>query len=217
MRATAAVFVKLMKRLNHDKFFVHGGDWGSSVSKTMAKLYPQKLVKLYFSQKYKNIIVCSVRGMHVNLGTTILSLRGKRLFNYIIGAYFPSLVLKDPKNDYKKIYPFWEKFSFLMRETGYLHIQSTKPDTLGIALNDSPVGLAAYILEKFSTGANTDNVNKPDGGLTEKFTFDELLTNVMIYWISNNVTSSLRYYKESLLSYNTRYVSLSNVTKISIH
>jgi len=41
---------------------------------------------------------------------------------------------------------------------------------------------------------NPNNVRKSDGGLTEKFTLDELLTNVMIYWISNNVHSSMRYY-----------------------
>ena len=85
-----------------------------------------------------------------------------------------------------------------------MHIQATKPDTVGAALNDSPVGLAAYILEKFSTWTNPDNVNKTDGGLTEKFTLDELLTNVMIYWISNNVASSMRFYKESILSGSSR-------------
>ena len=86
-----------------------------------------------------------------------------------------------------------------------MHIQSTKPDSVGAALNDSPVGLAAYILEKFSTWTNPDNVNKADGGLTEKFTLDELLTNIMIYWISNNVTSSMRYYKENILGNNSKY------------
>lgn len=40
--STACIFVKLMDRLNHKKFFVHGGDWGSVVSKTIAKLFPQK-------------------------------------------------------------------------------------------------------------------------------------------------------------------------------
>lgn len=142
--------------------------------------------------------------MHVSMGSGISSLRGIPLLKYIIGAYFPSLVLDDPRKEYQRIYPFWEKFSFLMRESGYFHIQATKPDTVGTALNDSPVGLAAYVLEKFSTWTNPNNVTKPDGGLTEKFTLDELLTNVMIYWISNNVTSSLRYYKESFGSTNIK-------------
>ena len=111
----------------------------------------------------------------------------------------PSLILDDPVKDYKKLYPMQDQFYFSMRETGHVHIQATKPDTIGAALHDSPVGLAAYILEKFSTWTNPDNVNKPDGGLTEKFTLKELLTNIMIYWV-NNPASSMRFFKE-LLNY----------------
>ncbi|XP_055745618.1 epoxide hydrolase 1-like, partial [Salvelinus fontinalis] len=63
-------------------------------------------------------------------------------------------------------------------------------------LNDSPVGLAAYILEKFSTW--TDFNNREDGGLERKFTLDDLLTNIMIYWTTGSIVSSMRFYKESL-------------------
>lgn len=66
---------------------------------------------------------------------------------------------------------------------------------LGVALNDSPVGLAAYILEKFSTWTSTDYKNLPDGGLS-KFNTDELLDNVMIYWITGSMTTSMRLYAE---------------------
>ena len=71
-------------------------------------------------------------------------------------------------------------------------------DTLGMGLNDSPAGLAAYILEKFSTWTYKANVGLPDGGLTKKFTMDELLTNVMIYWFNKCSASSMRFYKENL-------------------
>ena len=123
----------------------------------------------------------------------------------IAGMFVPSLVFDNPDSDYKKLYPIWDLIKFVLRESGYMHIQSTKPDTVGTALNDSPVGLAAYILEKYSTWTNPDYVNRDDGGLTEKFTLDELLTNVMIYWVSNNVTSSMRYYKENLGRHQTKY------------
>jgi len=63
-------------------------------------------------------------------------------------------------------------------------------------LNDSPAGLAAYIVEKFSTWTNTDNRNCPDGCITKYFTLDEVLTNVMIYWVNGNIGSSMRFYKE---------------------
>ena len=125
--------------------------------------------------------------------------KGMAAIKFFVGMYFPSLVFGNPEKDYNKIYPFLDKFYFSVRESGYMHIQATKPDTVGAALIDSPVGIAAYILEKFSTWTDPNNVKKSDGGLTEKFTLDELLTNIMIYWTSNNVASSMRYYKESFL------------------
>lgn len=60
----------------------------------------------------------------------------------------------------------------------------------------SPVGMAAYMLEKFSTWVNPDYRFRPDGGLLEKFTLDELLDNVMLYWVTNSMTSSVRIYAE---------------------
>jgi len=65
-------------------------------------------------------------------------------------------------------------------------------------LTDSPVGLAAYILEKFSVWTDPNNRFCPDGCLTKHFTLDELLTNVMIYWVTGSVGSSVRFYKETL-------------------
>jgi pimeloyl-ACP methyl ester carboxylesterase len=76
-------------------------------------------------------------------------------------------------------------------EGGYSHVQSTKPQTLGYALNDSPVGLAAWILEKFRTWSDCA------GELENIFTRDELLTNVMIYWVTETLNSSTRLYYET--------------------
>ena len=59
-------------------------------------------------------------------------------------------------------------------------IQTTKPDTIGASLIDSPVGLAAYVLEKYSTWVNPEYRHLPDGGLTKSLTLDELLTNIMV-------------------------------------
>ncbi len=77
-----------------------------------------------------------------------------------------------------------------------MHIQATKPDTIGAALTDSPAGLAAYMLEKFSTWTNPDYRFRDDGGLLEKYTMDELLDNVMVYWVTNSITTSQRLYAE---------------------
>lgn len=60
----------------------------------------------------------------------------------------------------------------------------------------SPVGLAAYILEKFSSGTNGEYRFREDGGLLEKHNMDELLDNIMLYWITNSMTTSVRLYAE---------------------
>lgn len=81
--------------------------------------------------------------------------------------------------------------SFQAEETGYQQIQGTKPQTIGIALNDSPVALAAWIVEKFRTwcdcGGNPESI----------FTKDELLTNITLYWVTETAASSARIYYES--------------------
>ncbi|MAV35605.1 MAG: hypothetical protein CMJ59_09110 [Planctomycetaceae bacterium] len=76
-------------------------------------------------------------------------------------------------------------------ENAYGNIQGTKPQTLGCGLNDSPAGLAAWIIEKWRTWADTN------GDIESRFTKDELLTNVMIYWTTASATSSTRLYYES--------------------
>jgi microsomal epoxide hydrolase len=73
----------------------------------------------------------------------------------------------------------------------YSEIQSTRPQTLGASLSDSPVGLASWIVEKWHGW--TDH----DGNVEKVHTKDELLTNVMIYWITNTGTSSARLYYEA--------------------
>ena len=77
-------------------------------------------------------------------------------------------------------------------EGGYGHIQGTRPQTLGYALTDSPVGLAGWISEKFRVWSDCG------GDPLRCFTRDQLLTNISIYWFSANITSSLRLYKERM-------------------
>ncbi len=79
-------------------------------------------------------------------------------------------------------------------EAGYAIIQSTKPQSLGYALNDSPAGLAAWIVEKFRAWSDCS------GNIETRFTKDELLTNIMIYWITQTITSSMRIYYEARAS-----------------
>jgi pimeloyl-ACP methyl ester carboxylesterase len=76
-------------------------------------------------------------------------------------------------------------------ETGYQAIQGTKPQTLGYGLNDSPAGLAAWIVEKFRSWSDSD------GNVEKRFTKDELLTNITIYWVTETGPSSIRLYYEN--------------------
>ncbi|MCV7321751.1 epoxide hydrolase family protein [Mycolicibacterium confluentis] len=81
--------------------------------------------------------------------------------------------------------------------TGYSTQQSTRPQTLGYGLTDSPVGQLAWIVEKF--WAWTDCAGHPENVLTR----DELLDNVMVYWLTATATSSARLYWESFRSFGT--------------
>ncbi|XP_003410982.1 epoxide hydrolase 1 [Loxodonta africana] len=176
--ATARIFYKLMQRLNFQEFYVQGGDWGSLICTNMAQMVPRH-----------------VKGLHLNMA---LVMRNFFTLSLLLGRRFGRL-FGYTERDMELLYPFKEKiFYTVMRESGYLHIQATKPDTVGCALNDSPVGLAAYILEKFSTWTNSEFRNLEDGGLERKFSLDDLLTNIMLYWTTGTIVSSQRYYKENL-------------------
>ena len=85
--------------------------------------------------------------------------------------------------------------AYMANETAYQQIQGTKPQTLGVGLNDSPAGLAAWIVEKFYGWSDIDT-NAPNG-LEEKFSKDEMLTDISLYWFTQTITSSARIYYEN--------------------
>ncbi len=85
--------------------------------------------------------------------------------------------------------------AYMQNEVGYQQIQRTKPQSLGYGLNDSPAGLAAWIVEKFHGW--TDMPQGADGYLDDYFSKDEILTNISIYWFTQTITSSTRIYYES--------------------
>ena len=85
--------------------------------------------------------------------------------------------------------------AFMANEVGYQQIQGTKPQSLGVALNDSPAGLAAWIVEKFHGWSDIDQQSVD--GLEAKFTKDEILTDISVYWFTASITASTRIYYES--------------------
>jgi microsomal epoxide hydrolase len=91
--------------------------------------------------------------------------------------------LPEKPTEEEKLY-FEQRAHWVKEETGYTWIQGTKPQTLAYALTDSPVGLAAWIVEKFHTWS--DHKGDLDGYIGR----DAMLTNIMLYWVTGAIGSS---------------------------
>jgi pimeloyl-ACP methyl ester carboxylesterase len=83
---------------------------------------------------------------------------------------------------------------FQREDAAYAAVQGAHPQTLGVALDDSPAGLLAWIVQRFRDWSDCDGV------LARSFTRDQLLTNVMLYWVTRSFTSSARLYWETMHS-----------------
>jgi pimeloyl-ACP methyl ester carboxylesterase len=83
----------------------------------------------------------------------------------------------------------WKR-NYDMHESGYQVIQSTKPQSLAYGLTDSPAGLAAWIVEKFRTWSDCGN------DIEASYTKDQLLENIMLYWVTGTINSAMRLYYE---------------------
>ena len=109
--------------------------------------------------------------------------------NYIPGSYRPHIGAGTTLS------PSEQKFvadaaRWYDENGAYAHLQGTRPQTPAYALNDSPAGLAAWILEKFREWSDCG------GDLYRSVTRDELLTNVTLYWMTQTISSSFRMYYE---------------------
>ncbi|XP_055544371.1 juvenile hormone epoxide hydrolase 2-like [Wyeomyia smithii] len=171
----AVIMRNLMARLGFKKYYVHGGDWGSIVGNLMATFFQNEVLGVHLTMCVNSAPIATVKTL--------------------IGSLAPSLAVGDEYVSY--YYPLTEKFKLIMTETGYMHIQATKPDTIGATLTGNPIGLAAYILEKFSTWTNPAFRELADGGLDQYFTLDMLLDNIMIYYLTDSITTSQRLYSEA--------------------
>lgn len=88
-----------------------------------------------------------------------------------------------------------QRQAYMANEVGYQQIQGTKPQSIGVGLNDSPAGLAAWIVEKFHGWSDIDQGSVH--GLDAKFSMDDMLTDISVYWFTASITSSARIYYES--------------------
>ncbi|XP_072932654.1 juvenile hormone epoxide hydrolase-like [Epargyreus clarus] len=162
----------LMKRLGFDKFYIQAGDWGAQAGSHMSTLFPEEIL-----------------GFHTNMPVSSRTISSVKL---LLGSLFPSWL--DPKHS-ERIYPLKNFMKYIIRESGYFHLQATKPDTIGAALTDTPVGMAAYIMEKMGICSNRDQVNTEHSGLAN-LNIDDVLDTITIMWANEQITTSVRIYAE---------------------
>ncbi|CAH0598206.1 unnamed protein product [Chrysodeixis includens] len=174
----AVIMRNLMQRLGHKYYYVEGNGIGHNVGADLATIFPNEVLGFHSSSP----VVPTNRAY----------------LTWILGALWPTFVAN---GDADKLYPLGDKIKFYLEESGYLHLQATKPDTIGIALQDSPVGLASYILDRMMIMTDPANKFDPDGGLDKYFSYDKLLDNIMMYYVSGSITTSLRFFKENFDDY----------------
>jgi microsomal epoxide hydrolase len=121
-------------------------------------------------------------------GAMITTQLGRQAPAGLLGIHLNMVVAGPP--------PGADMTAYMEHEAGYMQIQSTKPQTLGYALEDSPAGVGAWIVEKFRAWSDCD------GDVESSFTRDQLLTNVMLYWLTGTAHSSARLYYENRQSGN---------------
>jgi pimeloyl-ACP methyl ester carboxylesterase len=176
---TGRAWGELMSRLGYDHYVAQGGDQGASVTDAMARLAPDGLagIHLNFLTAFPNDAVAAVfggavHGLPKRLAVAILAAHAERK---------EPAALAGVEAIFKR---------------GYFVEMPEHPQTIGFALTDSPVGLAAWMLdhdadsyEKISRAFLDGN---PSGGLTR----DRVLDNITLYWLTGTATSSARIYWE---------------------
>ncbi len=123
-------------------------------------------------------------------GTLITRILGARYPDRLVGVLTPGSpprAQRDPQTDAER--EFLESAArWSVDETGYQRIQGTKPQTLAFGLTDSPAGVAAWITEKLRSWSDCD------GDVENRFSKDQILTLVSIYWHTRTIGTSVRYY-----------------------
>jgi pimeloyl-ACP methyl ester carboxylesterase len=161
----ARTWAELMKRLGYSRYVAQGGDWGSPVSNAMARLAPQGLL-----------------GIHVNLPAVVPPEIAAAL---AAGGPAPAGLSEKERAMFDVL-----SAAAKMGNRSYAVMMGNRPQTIGYALEDSPVGLAAWMLGHPGFAAWT--YNKTDAEKSP----DEVLDDITLYWLTNSATSSARLYWE---------------------
>jgi pimeloyl-ACP methyl ester carboxylesterase len=157
----ARAWHELMGRLGYTQYVSQGGDWGAIISEIMAVQAPAGLL-----------------GIHTNMPGTVPPhvVKAVRSREPVPATFSPVEKAAYASLDY-----------FYNKGFGYAEMMNTRPQTLGYALSDSPVGMAAFFYDKFTEWTYSRN---PEKSLTR----DEMLDDITLYWLTNTGTSSSRSY-----------------------
>jgi pimeloyl-ACP methyl ester carboxylesterase len=168
----ATAWTTLMRRLGYKKFVAQGGDWGNAVSEVMALQAPPELL-----------------GISTNMAATVPPEFTRQI---AAGGKPPTTLSADERNAWDQLAVFYGT------GLGYAQEMSLKPQTL-YAIADSPVGLAAWILDHDVRSYLL--IRRIFDGQQEGLTRDDILDNITMYWLTNTAISSARLY------WNTSQVS----------
>jgi pimeloyl-ACP methyl ester carboxylesterase len=168
----ARAWTILMKRLGYKHFVAQGGDWGNAVSEQMAVQAPPELL-----------------GISTNMAATVPDDIAKLLS---AGAPPPASLSTDEKKAYEQLDDFYK------HGLGYAQEMTGRPQTL-YALADSPVGLAAWMIDHDIRSYRL--IRRVFDGESEGLSKDDILDNVSFYWFTNTAVSSARLYWESKLPF----------------
>ena len=137
-------------------------------------------------------------------GSSVASWLGSIDEEHVCGIHLNLVAVSPPKGmrdpleglSQREIAHLERRRTFMKYEVGYREIQSTKPLTLSYGLNDSPAGLAAWIVDLFRSWSDCA------GDIEHTFTKDELLSNITVYWATQTIDASMRVYYETRKSKN---------------
>jgi pimeloyl-ACP methyl ester carboxylesterase len=167
----ARAWAVLMTRLGYTRYVAQGGDWGNAVTEQMALQRPPGLLAI-----------------HTNMPATI----PPEIAPLIPGGPEPAGLNAEEKHAWDQLVDFYS------HGLGYAQEMSGRPQTL-YALADSPVGLAAWIIDHDIRSYNL--IARVFDGGSEGLTRDDIVDNITLYWLTNTAVSSARLYRESKLAF----------------
>ena len=166
----ATAWGELMKRLGYTKYVAQGGDWGAVVTDLMGVQEPEGLA-----------------GIHTNMPKVIPPAIEEAI---VAGNPLPSDVVL--ANDEEKAAV--EQLDFVYRHVYYAYMMGSRPQSL-TALADSPVGLAAFMLDHDK--ASLELITRSFEGVSEGLSRDDVLDNITLFWLTNTAVSAARLYGEN--------------------